>query len=1127
MTSRLGRFSHWHVRWSRSLPLAVLLLVMLLSAALSTIISHFTLQQQQVRFEREVSAHTTATQQRLLDFDKLLQATRAFWLANPADVTPTEFQQFSQALQLSERYSDVQALGYVTWLPRGSEATLETLVASLGLTNYHIFPAQSGQAMRSPIVLISPLNGSNMAALGYDMMSEPIRRAAIQRAARADSFQVTSRVLLVQTDPQGRHYPGFLMLLPIWHDSPAALAHSHSPEQLQGFMYLAVRADLFLQSLDTVYGIPGISSQTLLGGTPLLDGPVPSGRFHQTDRLNLGGLNWTINYAAPEKFGQDIFTWVPLMTVLAGLGVAFLAYRVMLAQVQARERVEAINDSLQEAQIQQDQARAEFEAIFQSMQDAAAFTDEAGSIRMVNRAMNRQFRFRRGQLDGQPLSGLHVDRNLDSRRIFQAITTPYQRSDGSQFQGEAQRTEVRGQSGELLGLLEVVRDVSERVQTEQALHSEQRRSRDVLDGIPHILWVSDPAGQVTYRNAQHRHRLGPEHVRQRVNPEDLATYTLMWENAYSMLTQSYSEVRLRVGEGKDKQGAKLRDRWFEIRVAPLLTPDGQASEWVASATDIHDRLLAERLAQRNEERYRGVIEGMPQIVWLTNPKGEATYFNSRWAEYVGAERSTQGLIATIHPGDRAEYQLRWEQALKAGRNFEAEHRLLGADGVYRTFVTRGLPVRDNRGQIIEWVGTSTDVDASVYAENASRLLADVSSELTNRVNDPLAARAAKYESVLSLITQRFMVAATIWTMPDYQVLVRSQVNEKWSLPHLQETVYEIVRQVAETEEPVVVPVHPLLHVVEASGAICVPLIGLDGSLRGVLGLAYRQELHDRDHELVGELSQRLASALDNDALRDRAQAAQNQLQALNQSLEERVQRRTNELEEANRELEAFSYSVSHDLRTPLRHVVGFGDLLRKDAADTLSPKSTRYLNVITEAAARMNVLIDSLLEFSRMGRMPIRTVPVALGTLVQTAWDHLEPDRLQRQVSFELGELPTIKGDPTLLDLVFQNLLSNALKYTRTRKQAHIRVSGVVRGQEVTVQVQDNGVGFDPKYADKLFGVFQRLHRDEEFDGTGIGLANVRRIVLRHGGQVSAETVLGEGAIFSVTLPLSARPEEP
>ncbi|WP_235514139.1 PAS domain S-box protein [Deinococcus sp. Leaf326] len=1123
-------------RWSRALPLTVMLLMLLLSGGLALVASRFTHEQQRVRFEREVSAHASALRQRVSDFDKLLQATRAFWLTSATDVTPAAFFQFSEELNLRRRYPDVQALGYAAWVPSGDTGPLETLLGSLGQTDFRVRPRISPVQQRAPVVLIAPDSAQNEGVLGFDLYSEADRRSALVRAQRSGEFQTTLPVTLATSDSAGRPLRGFLLALPVWRPSlldgrgaaqnaaqePAGAA----PGVLTGFIYVAVRADTFLASLGGAYREPGIRSRLVIGGEPLTPGAAPTGEFLMQERASLAGLDWTSTYAAPASFGRDIFGFSPALIFLMGMLLSGVSFRLTQAQVWAREQAEAANHDLREAQGRQARASAEFEAIFQSMQDAAAFTDGQGLVRTVNRALARQFGYGDAELLGQPLSALHLDRRLDKRSTFQSVTTPYARRDGSHFYGEAQRTEVRSSAGELLGLLEVIRDVSERVEAEQALQAAGKRSRAVLDAIPHVVWVSEPGGALTYENVQHRRRLGTDSLRSRVHPHDRVVYEQMWRDAYALQASSESEVRLRVAGPGRAAADRLRDRWFELRVAPLLNEQGEVREWVASATDIHDRLLAERLAQRNEERYRGVIEGMPQIVWLTDPQGVPTYFNRRWEEYVGPARAPQGLLPTLHPDDRSDYQRRWTVAIGAGQAFEAEHRLLGADGSYRTFVTRGLPVRDAGGQILEWVGTSTDVDDSVYAENAARLLADVSEELTARVNDPLATRADKYRTVLNLVTDRLMVAAGMWTLPDLRLLVESRSGPDWSAAPFVQAVRHVAERAAEREDPDYLTDDELLAAAGAAGMVLCPLTGLDGTLRGVLGLAHRHALRDRDHELVQELCKRLSTALDNDALRGRAVAAQRELRALNLSLEERVQRRTLELEEANRELEAFSYSVSHDLRTPLRHIVGFSDLLGKDAGPNLSAKGQRYLTVITDAAGRMSGLIDSLLEFSRMGRTPLRQAPVALGELVKQAWHNLEPDRLSRQVTLEQGELPTVLGDAALLDLVFQNLLSNAIKYTRTRPEARVTLSAQEEAGWVRVTVADNGVGFDPKYADKLFGVFQRLHRPEEFEGTGIGLANVRRIVTRHGGQVGAEALPGEGAAFWITLPLAPRPQE-
>jgi light-regulated signal transduction histidine kinase (bacteriophytochrome) len=240
---------------------------------------------------------------------------------------------------------------------------------------------------------------------------------------------------------------------------------------------------------------------------------------------------------------------------------------------------------------------------------------------------------------------------------------------------------------------------------------------------------------------------------------------------------------------------------------------------------------------------------------------------------------------------------------------------------------------------------------------------------------------------------------------------------------------------------------------------------------------------------------------------------------LNIQLEQRVIERTAQLEESNRELESFSYSVSHDLRAPLRHILGFAGLLDKQTHGQLDEKAHRHLRTIAEAAQKGGQLVDDLLAFSRLGRAELKKVRVDLRRLVEEARADLLPDLEGRQVIWHVSALPVVQGDPALLRLALRNLLSNAVKYTRPRAEAQIEVSARETPDEVSVHVKDNGVGFEMQFVDKLFGVFQRLHTAEQFEGTGIGLANVRRIILRHGGRVWAESVMGEGSTFHFSLP--------
>jgi signal transduction histidine kinase len=243
---------------------------------------------------------------------------------------------------------------------------------------------------------------------------------------------------------------------------------------------------------------------------------------------------------------------------------------------------------------------------------------------------------------------------------------------------------------------------------------------------------------------------------------------------------------------------------------------------------------------------------------------------------------------------------------------------------------------------------------------------------------------------------------------------------------------------------------------------------------------------------------------------------EDEIRKLNQELG----RRAAELEATNKELESFAYSVSHDLRAPLRHMVGYSELLQRQASSLLDEKSQRFIQTILESAKRMGNLIDDLLAFSRIGRAETRKTEMDLEQLVKEVVAEIRQDTKSRDIAWKIGALPVCYGDRSMLRLVVVNLVSNAVKFTRMRRPAEIEIGCVERNKkEVEVFVRDNGAGFDMRYVDKLFGVFQRLHLPEQFEGTGIGLATVQRIIHRHGGTVRGEGAVDQGATFYFSLP--------
>ncbi len=531
------------------------------------------------------------------------------------------------------------------------------------------------------------------------------------------------------------------------------------------------------------------------------------------------------------------------------------------------------------------------------------------------------------------------------------------------------------------------------------------------------------------------------------------------------------------------------DKWFENRISP--SGDGL----VIFFQDITTRKKAELALKESEEKYRTLVESASDSILIIQ-EGKVVFANHipyKRSGYTPDEIVGNPFINLIIPEDRGKVLSLYESRQR-GENvaFNYETRILPRNGgnlpveiSITLFTYQGKPaelvfVRDisERKQLEE----SRDQERRLLKTLINNL--PVSVFVKDRKLRKTAVNTAHLKRMALTLNRPVLLEEEVLGRTDFDLypeeLARLYYTED-------KRVIEEGETIVEREDQSFDPHGNLIWELISKFPLCDP----NGTITGMIGIAYE----------VTELKKAMDS-----------------VKQMNQNLEKHVAERTAELEAANKDLEAFAYSVSHDLRAPLRHIDGFSRILTKNLTNP-SSEAIRNLEKICESTAKMGSMIDALLKFSRLGRKPLTTTEVNLNLLVRQVIDHFQPSLEHRNIRFDVGDLPTVPGDQALLLIVFENLISNAIKFTSTTREAVIEIGQEPGGDPKTVIfVKDNGVGFDMNYAEKkLFNVFQRLHTDEEFEGTGVGLANVKRIIQKHGGTIRAEAAVNQGAAFYLT----------
>ncbi len=559
--------------------------------------------------------------------------------------------------------------------------------------------------------------------------------------------------------------------------------------------------------------------------------------------------------------------------------------------------------------------------------------------------------------------------------------------------------------------------------------------------------------------------------------------------------------------------ARIRKDGTEVEVAVTISPIRNPAGRVVGAAKIARDITEKKRAAEALRQQRLVLDLAP--VMVRDIEGHIVLWTTGASTLYGFTRE-QAIGQIAHHLLNTQFPLPVEQiesSMRTKGRWEGELTIRHRDGKQVVLASIWVLHRNEQGQPFRVVEAGTDVTARKLAEQQLALQADELARQAEELENSQAALAAQTEmlrSVLDSIGDGLIAADTagnflLWNPAADRILGQSKKSiplEEWSSQYC---VY-----LADQETPFPADELPLAHALKGTEAGAEMFVRNPGNLQGKWIEAAARPIRDGDGLVTGAVV----------AFRDITQrkVAEREIRQLNLELEQRVVERTAQLESANKELEAFTYSVSHDLRAPLRHMSGFARILREDYGASMEAEALAHLHRIEDGARNMGQLVDALLNLARLGRQSLSCGMVNVESIVSEVIAIFQAETAGRQIEWKISSLAPLECDAVLVRQVFQNLISNALKYSRTRAQAVIEIGETVQKGETAVFVRDNGVGFNMKYADKLFGVFQRLHKSEEFEGIGIGLATSARIVNKHGGRMWAEAEPNQGATFYFTL---------
>jgi PAS domain S-box-containing protein len=829
------------------------------------------------------------------------------------------------------------------------------------------------------------------------------------------------------------------------------------------------------------------------------------------------------------------------------LGVIFLCIAGMTlgreigVSARAREQGKALNTGLErrveqrtaalqsEAAVRKrtEETRERLAAIVESSDDAIISKTLDGTISAWNHGAEKLFGYAASEAVGElmvmllPAERMGEEADILARmrrgERVEHFETVRVRKDGTRIDVSVAISPIRDGEGTIIGASNVARDITERKRAEGALQDSEESLRLALEGGRLGTWQWKLASDELEGSAVSLALFGvPANAeftfarfRAALHPQDRVVVDEAMGRCLAGLAEYDAEYRTIQSDGGE--------RWIAARGQAYKNAGNEITHVRGVVSEITDRRQAQVALRESEERFQVMANGIQQLAWMAEADGLIFWYNQRWYDYTGTgPGQAEGWTwEKIHdPAVLPEVLHRWREAIAGGTPFDMELPLRGADGSFRMFLTRVMPVRDAEGSVVRWLGTNTDISERKKAEEElARLAVELGQQAEDlaRSQQDLEAQKLMLQSVLNSMVEGLVAADEqgkfiLWNPAAEKIIGLGAADlapEDWSahygtylpdrvtlFPTERNPLQLAIRGEASSTEMYVC--HPGLSQgawIECNGA---PLRNKEGVVEGGV-VAFRDITRRRADEL--------------------------EIRKFNEELEERIAERTAQLETANHELEAFSYSVSHDLRAPLRHIGGYSRILMNDFGSGMAPEAKAHLQRIDDAVIRMGMLVDGLLSLAKLGRQSLKMRPTELNVIVTEAISVLQAECEGREVEWRIAQLPRLECDGVLVGQVFQNLLGNAVKYSRGRTKAVIEVDSIQQaGKPAVVFVRDNGAGFNTQYAEKLFGVFQRMHTEEEFEGTGVGLATVLRIIQKHGGRIWAEAETDHGATFYFTL---------